>query len=226
MKNANELPLIILDSPSLSADLGGALCRYRKEQIVYSQGDPADTLFYIEEGGVRLTTRSKFQPPVVTAILGAGDFFGEPCLLGFLRRISTAITFTSSSIQVIKKESIVRNLRQTNNVSNSLLFYLLSSMKKYREHVAELLTLSAEQRLASVLLRLAHMDRRSSPIKGVTTISQQVLAELVGTTRPRLNVFMNRFRKRGFIKYRAQRIEVHESIQSVLERPQRSLPVS
>jgi CRP/FNR family cyclic AMP-dependent transcriptional regulator len=219
MKRANELPLIILDRPSLSADLGGALCRYRKEQIIYSQGTPADTLFYIEEGGVRLTTRSKFQPPVVTAILGAGDFFGEPCLLGFLRRMSTAITFTSSSIQVIKKESIVRNLRQTNNVSNSLLFYLLSSMKKYREHVAELLTLSAEQRLASVLLRLARMDRRSSPIEGVTTISQQVLAEMVGTTRSRLNVFMNRFRKRGFIKYRAQRIEVYESLQSVLERP-------
>jgi CRP/FNR family cyclic AMP-dependent transcriptional regulator len=218
MKRAKELPLIILDSSSLSADLGGALCRYRKEQIVYSQGDRADTLFYIEEGAVRLTTRSKFQPSVVTAILGVGDFIGETCLLGFPRRTSTAVALISSSIQVIKKESIVRDLRQTNNVSNSFLFYLLSSMKKYRDQVAELLTLSAEQRLASVLLRLAHMDRRGSPLEGVTTISQQVLAEMVGTTRPRLNVFMNRFRKRGFIKYRAQRIEVHESLRSVLER--------
>jgi CRP/FNR family cyclic AMP-dependent transcriptional regulator len=219
MKHANELPLIVIDSPSLKADLGGALYRYRKEQTIYSQGTPADTLFYIQEGGVRLTTRSKFQPPVVTAILGVGDFFGETCLLGFPRRTSTAVALTSSSIQVIQKESIVRDLRQTNNVSNSFLFYLLSSMKKYRDHVAELLTLSAEKRLASVLLRLAHLDRRRSPIEGVTTISQQVLAEMVGTTRSRLNVFMNRFRKRGFIKYTAQRIEVHESLQSVLERP-------
>jgi CRP/FNR family cyclic AMP-dependent transcriptional regulator len=219
MKRANEVPLIILDSASLSADLGGELCRYRKEQIIYSQGNRADTLFYIEEGAVRLTTRSKFQPPVVTAMLGVGDFFGETCLLGFPRRTSAAVALISSSIQVIKKESIVRDLRQTNNVSNSFLFYLLSSMKKYRDQVAELLTLSAEQRLASVLLRLAHMDRRGSPLEGVTTISQQVLAEMVGTTRPRLNVFMNRFRKRGFIKYRAQRIEVLESLQSVLERP-------
>ncbi len=199
--------------------MGGAFCQYRKKQIIYSQGTPADTLFYIQEGGVRLTTRSKFKPPVVTAILGAGDFFGESCLLGFPRRTSTAVALTSSSIQVIKKESIVRKLRQKNNVSNSFLFYLLSSMKKYRDHVAELLTLSAEQRLASVLLRLAQLDRRGSSIEGVTTISQQVLAEMVGTTRSRLNVFMNRFRKRGFINYRAQRIEVHESLQRVLERP-------
>jgi CRP/FNR family transcriptional regulator, cyclic AMP receptor protein len=168
---------------------------------------------------VRLSTRSKFQPPAVTAILGAGDFFGEPCLLGFPHRTSTAVALTTSSIQVIKKESIVHDLRQTNNVSNSFFFYLLSSMKKYRDQVAEPLTFSAEQRLASVLLRLAHMDKRSSPIEGITTISQQVLAEMVGTTRPRLNVFMIRFRKRGFIKYKAQRIEVHESLQSVLERP-------
>jgi CRP/FNR family transcriptional regulator, cyclic AMP receptor protein len=123
-------------------------------------GTPADTLFYIQEGGVRLTTRSKFQPPVVTAILGAGDFFGEPCVLGFSCRTSTAIALTSRSIQVIKKESIVRDPRQTNNVPHSFLFYLLSSMKKYRDHVADLLTLSAEQRLASVPLRLAHLDRR------------------------------------------------------------------
>lgn len=216
MKRRNQLPLIIMDAPSSRATLGGALQHYRKEQIIYSQGSPADTLFYIQEGGVRLITRSKHRPPVVTAILGVGDFFGEPCLLGFPRRTSTAVALTASSLQVIEKESIVRRLRQKNNVSNSFLFYLLSSMKKYRDHVAELLTLSAKQRLACVLLRLARLDSRDSPIEGITTVNQQVLAQMVGTTRSRLNLFMNQFRKRGFIKYSHRRIEVRKSLQSVL----------
>jgi CRP/FNR family cyclic AMP-dependent transcriptional regulator len=219
MKRSNELPLIVMDSPASRASMGGALRHFRKEQNIYSQGAPADTLFYIQEGGVRLITRLKYQPPVVTAILGVGDFFGEPCLLGFPRRISTAVALTVSSIRMIKKESIIRMLRQKNNVSNYFLYYLLSSMKKYRDHVAELLTLSAEQRLACVLLRLARLDRRDSPIEGVSTVSQQVLAEMVGTTRSRLNLFMNQFRKRGFIKYSAQRIEVCESLRRVLQRP-------
>jgi CRP/FNR family cyclic AMP-dependent transcriptional regulator len=219
MKRSNELPLIVMDGPASRASMLGALRHFRKEQNIYSQGAPADTLFYIQEGGVRLTTRLKYQPPVVTAILGVGDFFGEPCLLGFPRRMSTAVALTASSIQVIKKESIIRMLRQKNNVSNYFLYYLLSSMKKYRDHVAELLTLSAEQRLACVLLRLARLDRRDSPIEGVSTVSQQVLAEMVGTTRSRLNLFMNQFRKRGFIKYSAQRIEVYKSMRKVLQRP-------
>jgi CRP/FNR family cyclic AMP-dependent transcriptional regulator len=212
----NKLPSYS-DSPSSRASLGGKLSHYRDKQIIYSQGTPADTLFYIQEGGVRLTTRSKYQPSVVTAILGVGDFFGESCLVGFPHRMSTAVALTSSSIHVIKKESIIRMLRQKNKMSNSFVFYLLSSMKKYRDHVAELLTLSAEQRLACVLLRLAHLDRRGSPVEGRTTVSQQVLSEMVGTTRSRLNFFMNRFRKQGFIKYRAQRIEVHKSLQKALQ---------
>ena len=207
------------DNLSSKASLGGKLSHYRDKQIIYSQGTPADTLFYIQEGGVCLTSRSKYQPSVVTAILGVGDFFGEPCLIGFPHRMSTAVALTSSSIQVIKKESIIRMLRQKNKLSNSFVFYLLSSMKKYRDHVAELLTLSAEKRLACVLLRLAHLDRKGSSVKGQTTISQQVLSEMVGTTRSRLNFFMNRFRKRGFINYRDRRIEVHKTLHKILQGP-------
>jgi CRP/FNR family transcriptional regulator, cyclic AMP receptor protein len=217
MKHMNKLPPYI-DSPSSKAGLGGRLSHYRDKQIIYSQGTPADTLFYIQEGGVRLTTRSKYRASVVTAILGVGDFFGETCLVGFPHRMSTAVALTSSSIQVIKKESIIRMLRRNNEMSNFFVFYLLSSMKKYRDHVAELLTLSAEQRLACVLLRLARLDKRGSPIDGLTTVSQQVLAEMVGTTRSRLNFFMNRFRKQGFINYSSRRIEVRKSLQKVLRR--------
>ena len=218
MKSRNGLRLNS-ESPSLRAGLGGKLSHYRDKQIIYSQGTRADTIFYIQEGGVRLTTRSKNQPAVVTAILGAGDFFGEPCLAGFPHRVSTAVALTASSIEVIKKESIVRMLRRKNKMSNCFVNYLLSSTKKYRDHVAELLTLSAEQRLACVLLRLARLDGRGSAVDGLTTVSQQVLAEMVGTTRSRLNLFMNRFRKQGFIKYSARRIEVHNTLQKVLQHP-------
>jgi CRP-like cAMP-binding protein len=145
-----------------------------------------------------------------------GDFFGELCLVGFPHHVSTAVALTSSSIRVIQKESIIRMLRQKNKMSNSFVSYLLSSIQKHKDHVAELLTLSAEQRLACVLLRLAHWDRRGSPVDGLTTVSQQVLAEMVGTTRSRLNFFMNRFRKRGFISYSGRRIEVHKSLQKFL----------
>jgi CRP/FNR family transcriptional regulator, cyclic AMP receptor protein len=217
MKRTNKLPSY-MDSPTSRAGFGGTLSHYRDKQIIYSQGTPADTLFYIQKGGVRLTTRSKYRPSVVTAILGVGDFFGETCLVGFPHRMSTAVALTGSSIQVIEKESIIGKLHQKNNMSNFFLFYLLSSMKKYRDHVAELLTLSAEQRLACVLLRLAHLDQRGSPVDGLATVSQQVLAEMVGTTRSRLNLFMNRFRKQGFINYSSRRIEVHKSLQKVLRR--------
>ena len=216
MKSRNGLRSNI-EGLSSRAGLGGKLVHYRDKQIIYSQGTRADTIFYIREGGVRLTTRSKNQSAVVTAILGVGDFFGEPCLVGFPHRVSTAVALTASSIEVIKKESIARMLRRKNKMSNFFVSYLLSSMKKYRDHVAELLTLSAEQRLACVLLRLARLDGRNSAVDGLTTVSQQVLAEMVGTTRSRLNLFMNRFRKQGFINYSPRRIEVHKTLQKVLK---------
>ena len=217
MKRTNTLPSYI-DSPSSRTSLGGKLSHYRNKQIIYSQGTPADTLFYIREGGVCLNTRSKYQPPVVTAILGAGDFFGELCLVGVPDRVSTAVALASSSIQVIKKESMIRMLRQR-KMSISFVSYLLSSIQKHKDHVADLLILSAEQRLARVLLQLAHLDRRDSRVAGLAIVSQQVLAEMVGTTRSRLNFFMNRFRKRGFINYSIRQIEVHKSLQKVLQRP-------
>jgi CRP/FNR family cyclic AMP-dependent transcriptional regulator len=208
---------------SSGASLGGKLSHYGGKQNIYTQGAPADTVFYILEGGVRLTTRSKYQPSAVTAILGVGDFFGELCLVGFPHHVSTAVALTTSSILGIKKESMMCMLRQKNKMSNSFVSYLLSSIRKYQNHVAELLTSSAEQRLARVLLRLAHLDRTDLPNAGLPTVSQQVLAEMVGTTRSRLNFFMNRFRKRGFIS-RNGRIEVHKSLQKVLRRGRGSAP--
>jgi CRP/FNR family cyclic AMP-dependent transcriptional regulator len=163
---------------------------------------------------VRLTSRSKHQPSAVTAILGVGDFFGGLCLVGLPLRMSTAVALTSSSIRVIKKESMIRML-QKKKLSNTFVSYLLSCLKRYEDHVAELLTSPAEQRLARVLLRLANLDGKGPSVSELPTINHQVLAEMVGTTRSRINVFMNRFRKQGFISYNGG-IEIHKSLRRVL----------
>jgi CRP/FNR family transcriptional regulator, cyclic AMP receptor protein len=181
--------------------LGGKVEQYRDKQKIFTQGEPAFTLFYIQHGGVRLTTRSKGQPSAVTAILGVHDFFGEVCLAGYPLRMSTAVAMTGSSIRTIKKGKMLQLLRKKNQASNALVSYLLSSLKKYQDHVADLLTSNAEQRLARVLLRLANMEKNGSTPVQIPLVSHQVLAEMVGTTRPRVNLFMNRFRKRGFIHY-------------------------
>jgi CRP/FNR family transcriptional regulator, cyclic AMP receptor protein len=200
---------------SSGASLGGKVSRYRDKQVIYKQGAPAFTLFYIQAGGVRLTTRTKHQPSAVTAILGVHDFFGEVCLAGYPLRMSTAVALTASSIRTIKKEKMLQLLRKKNKTSNSLVAYLLSSVKKYRDHVAELLTSPAEQRLARVLLRLAHLEKKGPRVVEIPIVSHQVLAEMVGTTRSRINFFMNGFRRKGFIDYDGG-LEVRQSLRKVL----------
>ena len=200
---------------SSGASLGGKLSQYRNKQNIYRQGSPAYTLFYIQEGGVRLTTRTKYQPAAVTAILGAHDFFGELCLAGYPLRMSTAVALTTSSIRTIKKAKMLQILRRKNKTSNSLVAYLLSSVKNYQDHVAHLLTSSAEQRLARVLLRLAHLGKKGPAAVEIPILNHQVLAEMVGTTRPRVNFFMNRFRKKGYIDYDGG-LEVYQSLRKVL----------
>lgn len=203
---------------SSGKSLGGKVSHFHNKQNIYSQGDPAYTLFYIQEGGVRLTSRTKHQTAAVTALLGVHDFFGELCLAGFPLRTSTAVALTASSIRTIKKEKMLQLLRKKTKASNSLVSYLLSSVKKYEEHVAHLLTSTAEQRLARVLLRLAHLDGRGPAVVEIPVLSHQLLAEMVGTTRSRVNVFMNRFRKQGFINYDGG-LEIHQSLRKVLRKP-------
>jgi len=197
------------------ASLGGKVSEFRNKQNIYKQGANACTLFYIQRGGVRLTTQSEHQSPAVTAILGVGDFFGELCLAGYALRESTAVALTASSIRTIKKERMLQLLRRENKTSNSLVAYLLSSIKHYQDHVAHLLTSSAEQRLARVLLRLAHLDRYGPPTAEIPVLGHRVLAEMVGTTRSRVNFFMNRFRRKGFIHYDGG-LEVKRSLRKVL----------
>lgn len=214
MKNANQKDSA-LGGFSSGSSLGGKVSRYRDKQNIYKQGTHAYTLFYIQEGGVRLSTQSKHQSSAVTAILGVGDFFGQFCLGGYPLRDSTAVALTASSIRTIKKKDMLRLLRKNNKTSNSLVAYLLATIKNYQDHVAHLLTSSAEQRLARVLLQLAHLNGKGPAVVEIPPLSHQVLAEMVGTTRPRVNLFMNRFRKKGFINYDGG-LEVHKSLRRVL----------
>jgi CRP/FNR family transcriptional regulator, cyclic AMP receptor protein len=217
MKRTKKMS-IQLGGFSSGASLGGKLSHYRDKQTIYKQGAPAYTLFYIQEGGVRLSTRTKQQPSAVIAILGVGDIFGELCLAGYPLRVSTAVTLTASSIRTIKKNKMVQMLRKKNKASNALVAYLLSSVQNYKDHVSELLTSSAEQRLARVLLRLAHLEKKGPAAVEIPVLSHQVLAEMVGTTRPRVNLFMNRFRKQGYINYDGG-LEVRQSLRKVLQSP-------
>jgi len=214
MKRMNQMASH-LGGFSSGASLGGKVSHFRDKQNIYTQGEPAYTLFYIQEGGVRLTSRTKHQPAAVTAILGVHDFFGELCLAGYPLRMSTAVALTASSIRTIKKEKMLQMLRKKNKTSNSLVAYLLSSVKQYQDHVAHLLTSSAEKRLARVLLRLAHLHKHGPAVVEIPFLSHKVLAEMVGTTRPRVNLFMNRFRKQGYIDYDGG-LEVHQSLRKVL----------
>jgi CRP/FNR family cyclic AMP-dependent transcriptional regulator len=214
MKRMNKMSASLADFGS-GATLGGKVLQYRDKQNIYKQGTPAYTLFYIQSGGVRLTTRTKHQSSAVTAILGVHDFFGELCLAGYPLRMSTAVALTASSIRTIKKAKMLQMLRKKNKTSNALVAYLLSSVKNYRDHVANLLTSSAEQRLARVLLRLAHLEKNGRPVAEIPVISHQVLSEMVGTTRSRVNLFMNRFRKKGYIEYDGG-LEVRQSLRRVL----------
>ena len=197
--------------------MGGTVSHYRRQQNIYTQGTAAGSLFYIQEGGVRLTNQSKNRRPAVVAILGEGDFFGAQCLIGFPLRLSTAVAMTGSSIRSIPKQRMIDLLHAKNKISTSLVSYLLSTVTKYQEHVAALLTFTAEQRLARVLLGLAHLDTKGPPITEVPNPNHQVLADMVGTTRSRINFFMNDFRKQGHISYDGG-LEVHKSLRKVLRK--------
>jgi len=216
-KNGNNHRASALGNGGFSSGggLGGKVSHFREKEKIYAQGAPAYTLFYIQEGGVRLSTRTKHQPSAVTAILGAHDFFGELCLAGYPLRVSTAVALTASSIRTINKQKMLQILRKENKVSNSMVAYLLSSLKHYQDHVAALLTSSAEERLARVLLRLAHVHKRGPKVVEIPVLNHQILAEMVGTTRSRVNLFMNGFRKRGYIDYDGG-LEVRQSLRKVL----------
>jgi CRP/FNR family transcriptional regulator, cyclic AMP receptor protein len=188
-------------------------CSPRK--AVFVQGDPSDSVFYIEKGEVKLAVVSKRGKEAVVAILGPGDFLGEECLAGQAQRISTATPLTQCVIVRIDKGTAIRALRDDPSFSEIFLAYLLDRNIRTQEDLVDQLFNSSEKRLARVLLMLAHYGKEQHQDLVIAKISQETLAEMVGTTRSRVNYFMNKFRKLGFIKYNGH-LEVNSALLNVV----------
>lgn len=198
------------------AGLGRAIVDLKKGQIVFSQGDPAEAVFYIQNGQIKLNVISSGGKEAVVALLGAGDFAGEECIANAQPlRIATATAITEGTMLKIDKIEMIRALHEHHAVSDIFVSYLLSRNRRVQEDLVDQLFNSSEKRLARVLLLLAQFGKDATPETVIPKISQEVLAEMVGTTRSRVNFFMNRFRKLGFIEYNGS-IQVHPSLLSVV----------
>ena len=192
---------------------GRKIVRARKKQRVYEQGAPCEALFYIQKGKVRLTVVSKNGKEATISILNPGDFFGEGALAGQPLRIGSATAMTDCELMRIEKKAMMLALHREHALSDMFVAYLLGRNIRYEEDLVDQLFNSSEKRLARILLLLAQFGKEGKPEKVIPRISQETLAEMVGTTRPRVSFFMNRFRKLGFIDYDAGRgLEVHSSL--------------
>jgi CRP/FNR family transcriptional regulator, cyclic AMP receptor protein len=204
-------PQIFLDS----AGLARQVTEFRKKETIFSQGDPAKTVLYIQKGGVRLSVVNEAGKEAVVAILGPGDFFGEGCLAGQPIRIGTAAAVTPTTALVIKKKEMIRVLHSEHAFSDGFISYTLSRNIRVEEDLVDQLFNSSEKRLGRTLLLLARYGRQDKPQRTLPKISQETLAEMVGTTRSRVNFFMNKFRKLGFIRYNGG-LQVDASLLSVV----------
>jgi len=194
---------------------GRSIGKYRTDQIVFSQGDRADAVFYIQRGKAKVTVVSEQGKEAVVAILGTNDFFGEGCLAGQPKRISTVETMTESVIVRLEKAAIVRVLHGEPAFSEMFIAHLLARSIRVEEDLIDQLFNSSEKRLARVLLLLANFGKEGKPEPVIANISQETLAEMIGTTRSRVSFFMNKFRKLGFIDYNGS-MEVHSSLLNVV----------
>jgi CRP/FNR family transcriptional regulator, cyclic AMP receptor protein len=194
---------------------GRAIARYRNNQIVFSQGDPADAVFYIQKGKLKVTVVSEQGKEAVVAILGPDEFFGEACLAGQVQRIATVATMTESVIVRMEKAAIVRVIHEEPAFSEMFIAHLLGRTIRVEADLVDQLFNSSEKRLARLLLLLANFGKEGAPVPMIAKISQETLAEMIGTTRSRVSFFMNNFRKLGLIDYNGG-IEVHSSLLNVV----------
>src|ERR1700716_2300759 len=180
---------------------GRSIGEYRKDQIVISQGDPADAVFYLQRGKVKLTVVSEQGKEAVVAMLGTNDFFGEGCLAGQAQRISTVVTMSDCVIVRLEKAAIVRVIHEEPAFSEMFIAHLLGRAIRVEADLVDQLFNSSEKRLARLLLLLANFGKEGKPEPIIAKMSQETLADMIGTTRSRVSYFMNKFRKLGFIDY-------------------------
>ena len=186
-----------------------------KEQLIFSQGDASDAVFYVREGRVKLTVLSQQGKEAVVGILGAGSFFGEGCLAGQLTCMATATALDASTILRIEKAAMILVLHDESSFSELFMAYLLSRNVRIQAELVDHLFNSVEKRLARILLLLAHYGKEGKPEPVIPRITQETLADMVGTTRSRISLFLKKFRKLGFIHYNG-RMEVHRSLLNIV----------
>lgn len=198
-----------------SAGLGRKTIEFKRKQTVFAQGDPATSVLYIQTGGVKLTVVNVSGKQAVVAILGPGDFCGEGCLAGQPVSLATATAIAHTTVLAIEKNEMIRALHGEHEFSDRFITFMLERNIRVEDDLVDQLFNSSEKRLARTLLLLARYGARGKPQKMIPGVSQEMLAETIGTTRSRVNFFMNKFRKLGFIKYNGG-LQINSSLLSVI----------
>ena len=199
-----------------SAGVAKRVKEFRRKETIFAQGDSAESVLYIQHGGVKLSVVNETGKEAVVAMLGPGDFFGEACLANHTVRMGTATAITPSTLLVIEKDEMIRVLHAEHGFSDRFIKYMLVRKIRVEEDLIDQLFNSSEKRLARALLLLARYGMQDPPAKmPLPKVSQELLAEMIGTTRPRVNFFMNKFRKMGFIKYNGG-LQVNRSLLTVV----------
>jgi CRP/FNR family transcriptional regulator, cyclic AMP receptor protein len=210
-------PALTFDPKTFLATVsrGRSVSEYRKDTVVFRQSSPADAVFYVQKGKVKITVASNQGKEAVIAIVGPGDFFGEGCLIGQPRRLASAKAMVASEITRVGKAEMMRVLHDEPAFGELFIVHLLTRNSRVEADLVDQLFNSSEKRLARTLLILANFGKDGGPQPITAPISQETLAEIIGTTRPRVSEFMNKFRKLGFIDYNGH-IEIHQSLMSVV----------
>ena len=198
-----------------SAGVARKVIEFKKAEVVYSQGDAAKSIMYLQAGGVKLSVVNEVGKEAVVAILEPGDFFGEGCLAGQPVRMGTATAITPSTVLVIEKSEMFKVLHEQHAFSDRFLTFMLARNIRIEEDLIDQLFNSSEKRLARTLLLLARYGKEDQPHGVLPKVSQETLAEMIGTTRSRVNFFMNKFRKLGFIKYNGG-LQINTSLLTVV----------
>ena len=198
-----------------SAGLSRTIAKYSKSAVIYSQGDPATEVLYLQHGSVKISVLSKTGKEAIVAILGRGEFFGEGCLAGQSRRMATATAMGATTVLVMERTHMVQMLHDEPELSDRFRIHMLARNIRIEEDLVDQLFNSSEKRLARTLLLIARYGQEATPQQVVHQLSQETLAEMVGTTRSRVNFFMNKFRDLGFIEYNGG-LKVNSSLLSVV----------
>ncbi len=198
-----------------SAGVSRKVAEFRKKQAIFSQGDAADSVLYIQNGSVKLTVVNELGKEAVVAIFGPGDFFGEGGMAGQTVRMATATAIMPTTVLVIGKDEMTRVLHAEHDLSDRFIAYMLARNIRVEADLIDQLFNSTEKRLARTLLLLARYGKEDQPARVLQKVSQETLAEIIGTTRSRVNLFMTKFRKLGFIEYNGE-IKIHKSLLTVV----------